>query len=316
MSVLLCLLLSQGHAADLVVRLDRPVFVLVDGHVWSPDATGRRLRVKDLAEGTHEVHIKNLVGTVVTGLELDVGSNEEVTLSYARRQLVEVGRRDLAPPPPMGEEQVPVEEAPQAPVEARPESSASFGFRGMLPDMLTFEVDGETLPWSDPHDGFLAAHLEPGNHHLRMAINDELAFESDVVTHLGRHRTCTVVMRFDHWAMECDQVDGTARPERGDDRRPTGPKVASSDEVDGLRRAVEEASFSSDQLDVLRTAAAHQRFTCAQVARLLEPISFDGDKVEAVKVLRDAIVDPQHAYALDGSFSFSTDQETVRALFR
>ena len=83
-----------------------------------------------------------------------------------------------------------------------------------------------------------------------------------------------------------------------------------------LVASVQGESFSSDQLDVLRSAAQHNHFTCAQVAQLIEPLSFSSDKVEAVKILRPKVVDPENSHVLNEGFDFSSDKEEVQALFR
>ena len=83
-----------------------------------------------------------------------------------------------------------------------------------------------------------------------------------------------------------------------------------------LQASIASAAFSDDKLSIVRTAAANNRFTVAQVAQLLGGFSFDNDKVEAVSILRQSIVDPQNAALLASSFTFSSDKQKVMALFQ
>lgn len=83
-----------------------------------------------------------------------------------------------------------------------------------------------------------------------------------------------------------------------------------------LQAGIAAASFSDDKLALVRTAAVGNAFTVAQVVTLLNGFSFDSDKVEAVTILRSSVVDPQNAALLMGSFTFSSDQQTVMSLFQ
>ncbi|MCB9764799.1 MAG: DUF4476 domain-containing protein [Alphaproteobacteria bacterium] len=85
---------------------------------------------------------------------------------------------------------------------------------------------------------------------------------------------------------------------------------------DGLIRAISAESFGDDKLDVLRSAAAGNHFTCAQLGRIIDQFSFSDEQVEAVRIVRPKIVDPQNAYTLNEHLTFSSDKEKVQALFR
>lgn len=93
------------------------------------------------------------------------------------------------------------------------------------------------------------------------------------------------------------------------------PVVVSSTELARMIRAVEEATFDSDQLALIATLARHHHFTTAQVARLIDPLAFDDSRVEAIGSLREVIVDPQNAWQLESSLTFSSSKEELRSLF-
>ncbi len=103
--------------------------------------------------------------------------------------------------------------------------------------------------------------------------------------------------------------------------RPTGPFVPPPPRsmkrgaFRSLIALLESTSFSSDKLDVVKTAAARNRFTVAQVGEILDTLDFSGDRLAAVKVLRERIVDPENGFLLARHFDFSTDKEKIAALF-
>ncbi len=115
-------------------------------------------------------------------------------------------------------------------------------------------------------------------------------------------------------------VSGETFMEEGGDEMMTDPALGCSmlsepSHLD-LIDAVKAATFGSDQVDVLRTAAVHNCFTCRQVVDLVAPISHSSDKVAAVKAVAHHVTDPENAHTLEKAFTFSSDKEDVRALFR
>jgi len=93
------------------------------------------------------------------------------------------------------------------------------------------------------------------------------------------------------------------------------PGVVSNTELAGMIRAVEDATFDSDQLALIAMLAQHHHFTTAQVAKLIGPLAFDDSRVEAIGSLRDVIVDPQNAWQLESSLTFTSNKEELRSLF-
>lgn len=96
------------------------------------------------------------------------------------------------------------------------------------------------------------------------------------------------------------------------------PQVAGCPEADfaALLSAIDEASFSEDKLGVVATAAQSNVFTVEQVGRLVDAMSFSGDKLKVVELLRGRLVDRQSAFKLLEHFTFSGDKQKAQALLR
>ena len=93
----------------------------------------------------------------------------------------------------------------------------------------------------------------------------------------------------------------------------TQPAVAV--DINALLQALEDASFSEDKLSVI-LGVSGQAFTCAQAAQVLSTLSFDKDKMKAMEYLKKGITDPENYNIIEQQFSFSSDQEKIRAMFR
>ena len=97
---------------------------------------------------------------------------------------------------------------------------------------------------------------------------------------------------------------------------PPGPQPMAGDRFARLVEAIRAESFSQQQLAVLQTAAAHEYFTVDQVGRLVDLYSFPRDKVEAVKLTRPHVLDPENGYTLSSHFDFNNDKQTVQRMFQ
>ncbi len=71
-------------------------------------------------------------------------------------------------------------------------------------------------------------------------------------------------------------------------------------------------SFTEDKLTLIQTASLSNYFTVSQVFQILENIDFNGDRIEALRLLLPSIVDKYNAYRLLSLFENSTDKQTVR----
>ncbi|MCK6507328.1 DUF4476 domain-containing protein, partial [Myxococcota bacterium] len=199
---------------------------------------------------------------------------------------------------------------------------ASASFAGLDPALFSLTLDGAPLAYQ-PHLGaFVATDLSPGTAPLVLSLEGQLALSADLTTEAGRHVACTVLARADGYDHGC--VVGGAPLTAADllEGRPVDPAtttIASPAMEEGLFTvlvaSVEGAPYARDKVGVLRSAAERHLFTCAQVVRLLAVIPYNDDKVEGVRALRAAILDPQNAFLIEEALPFAAHKEAVRALF-
>jgi hypothetical protein len=106
---------------------------------------------------------------------------------------------------------------------------------------------------------------------------------------------------------------------------PVGPSVTeipaeivvepmATQSFDGLLSALKEQGFADDKLSVLQTAAKDAWFTVEQVKTLLKMFSFPDDKLSALRMVANAIVDPENKFMLFGSFVHSSDKEEAKRI--
>ncbi len=72
---------------------------------------------------------------------------------------------------------------------------------------------------------------------------------------------------------------------------------------------LENEPFSDERLALLRQVAAKNYFTCQQLGYILDRFEFESDKLEAVRILRRRIVDPEHAFIVCDKFEFESDKK-------
>ena len=231
---LIPLLLSSAFAGEIVVSLQSPVLVFVDGRPLGDPGSDLQIVARDLITGSHNVVIRDLIGRQVTSMQVDLTDSEQVWLSYINKTLSETSRVPL----------------PAAVIPAAAAAPAAAGVPAVGAVNVNINIGGM---------GGAAVAAAPA--------------------------------------------------------APPAPAAMSESALQSLLAAVESASFSDDKVGVIATAAKNNYFTCAQLSRLIASISFSDDKVAAVSAARAAIIDPENAYVLESSFSFSSDREKVRALF-
>ncbi|MED5374073.1 MAG: DUF4476 domain-containing protein [Myxococcota bacterium] len=346
---------SAAQAADIHVSVDRTgVFVLVDGQRTEWDGPTATFTASGLPEGSHLVQVSKYSGKILVEQRVAVLADDEVRMGLNKGELREFSRSKLAPVQDVvvveTTEQVQVQadsvsvemsagaggasvdmrdgaggvsieinvDERRAPPPPPPGNSLVVTLSGMPSAGFEATVDGRRVR-VDEQDRFVASGLSAGSHQFDLLSSGERVMGQSVRVSEGVNH-CTLYARFSGWALECQQsqVQSTVVvvQDPGPPPPPPGPVVATPREVDAILRAVEDASFSSDQLDVLRSAAAHHHFTCAQAARLVEPLSFSSDQVEALRILQPVIVDPKNAVELELLFTFSSDKEEVRRMFR
>ena len=81
-----------------------------------------------------------------------------------------------------------------------------------------------------------------------------------------------------------------------------------------LRTALDREAGDAAKLAVLRTAAAGAFFTTAQAGQLIDRLVYRDDKLAAVPILKDRILDKQNAWQLYQHFTYREDKMKVQEM--
>jgi hypothetical protein len=93
-----------------------------------------------------------------------------------------------------------------------------------------------------------------------------------------------------------------------------GPHAMTEKDFHTLRLAVERETGDAAKLAVLRTAAANAFFTTAQAGQLIDRLAYRDDKLAAVPILKDRILDKQNAWQLYQHFTYREDKMKVQEI--
>jgi len=85
-------------------------------------------------------------------------------------------------------------------------------------------------------------------------------------------------------------------------------------QLDALVAAMGEQSFSDDKLAVVTEAMKEAYVTVAQVRKLLDQLSFPDDKLQALRLLKGRITDPENKFQLYGAFVHSSDKDEAKKI--
>ncbi|MEZ4453542.1 MAG: DUF4476 domain-containing protein [Nannocystaceae bacterium] len=94
----------------------------------------------------------------------------------------------------------------------------------------------------------------------------------------------------------------------------TTPAPAVNAALTRIVDAINKESASSDKLSALKFSAKNARLTAAEGRQVLDLFAFSGDKMEALRFLRDKISDPDNWTVLVDAFAYSADREEARGL--
>ena len=86
------------------------------------------------------------------------------------------------------------------------------------------------------------------------------------------------------------------------------PKAMSDKDFKMMCEVVDEASFNERKIGVIKVACISSYFTSKQCVKLLSMISFENDKLEALKMLCPRLVD-LNPKEIQKQFSFSSNKE-------
>lgn len=93
-----------------------------------------------------------------------------------------------------------------------------------------------------------------------------------------------------------------------------GPQAMSDREFRILRTALDREGADAAKLAVLRTAAANAFFTTEQAGQLIDRLVYRDDKLAAVPILKDRILDKQNAWQLYQHFTYREDKMKVQEM--
>jgi hypothetical protein len=81
-----------------------------------------------------------------------------------------------------------------------------------------------------------------------------------------------------------------------------------------LKSAIQKEGFGDDKLGVLSTAAPRAWFCADQVGELVDLFSFGEEKLQALRLVKDRIVDRNNNFKILGHFNFSDEKEQAQAM--
>jgi hypothetical protein len=93
-----------------------------------------------------------------------------------------------------------------------------------------------------------------------------------------------------------------------------GPHAMNDKDFRTLRSALEREAGDAAKLAVLRTAAGNAYFTTAQAGQLIDRLVYRDDKLAAVPILKDRILDKQNAWQLYQHFTYREDKMKVQEM--
>lgn len=103
---------------------------------------------------------------------------------------------------------------------------------------------------------------------------------------------------------------------RADLRVDDGPPTPSPAAQAALHEQLRRASYDSHRVALLKALRWNMSFTTQEVAAMLTTFGSDAGRVEAVKVLRDVVVDPQNRVLLLPAFTYESSRLAVLELWR
>src|SRR5882724_4000997 len=137
----------------------------------------------------------------------------------------------------------------------------------------------------------------------------------------------TVKAQPDHWyAIAARLPSGTAREAkvqarggqiaslRFTDAAPQGPQAMSREAFKGFVQTMDEEAGDQAKLNLLRSAASHQWFTSAMAGVLIDHVVHRENKLVAVQILKDRILDRENAFWLYQHFTYREDKARVQEM--
>lgn len=279
-AVFLALFAPDTQAAEIEVALAVPIGVFVDGVPMQGDEGSGLGVARDLAPGRHVLETRNMMGKTTAYKELDLAADDRVRFEYRQKELWHIGTYKIAGAPP----------------------STTV----VQTTTTTVPASGMGVTVSDGVDT-VTVGVGVGAYGGGMVVTDG---QNTVSMNAGISVTETTTT-----------TTTTVVSSGGSGVAVAAPAPAASSAMDErafgtFLRQLDNASFSDEKLALIETTAANNWMSCDQLARILDTLDHGSDKVKAVGIVRNSIVDPQNAFVLNDKFSFSSDAQKAQAYFR
>jgi hypothetical protein len=92
---------------------------------------------------------------------------------------------------------------------------------------------------------------------------------------------------------------------------PIGPQAMAPQDFEMLRATVMNKGFESSKMDVIRMAMMNNYFSSAQVAQLMNMMSFESTKLDLAKMMYARVVDKGNFYLVNNAFGFSSSSNEL-----
>ncbi len=95
---------------------------------------------------------------------------------------------------------------------------------------------------------------------------------------------------------------------------PLGPVPMDPPRFQALLGSLKKVAFWDERKAILQTAVAHNYFTCDQVSRVVGLLSFGDEKIAAIRLLADRIVDPENSFMIISKLTFDDEKAAARRI--
>lgn len=277
---MLLALIVPSLAGEIQVVPRVPIDVVIDGLSMPMDPNGQTVTAYDLGPGKHTVETRTAFGKTTAYKEVELAADEQIRFEYRQKELWHVATTKL----------VFAEPAPLA-VPPPPPPGPGVG--------LTVTDGTETV------------YLGVGGVGGQIVIDDgrggQVRVDGVIVDARTPPPPGVIVVQ----PRQRPDVIYVPTPPPPPAVMPMAPGP-----FNALLASMGAASFTSDQDALLTTAAAHNLFTIAQVKALIATYGFDSSRVDGVRILRHAVIDPENAFLLADAFDFSSNAQEAQGLFR
>lgn len=97
-------------------------------------------------------------------------------------------------------------------------------------------------------------------------------------------------------------------------RKPVMLRAMRNDDFSMVYKIVKNTSFDKNKIDIIRVACIGSNFSSRQCARLLSLLSFDDNKLDALKVMAPRLVDVEDYDKIIKQFSFSSNRNKAEKI--